>query len=432
MESENREYAFWACEYAYFALRQGRYGDANALAREAVRLASDWEVPWLILAASSDPENSITYLKTALEINASSPYARQGMRWAVHRLRTSQAFLQVNNPYAPYQKPATPLFDTAEKISDERQIIVERGKKLLNRSSNTIASFAVNLVVLLLFMLASLSVGHLVYSGNNPNMREQFPPQYTPNPLYIVDVPSTSIFLNPLPASTPLIPLTNEPQQVNTEQTNEIASMLATLEAETPAADQKRSFSQLSAYLSAQQEQILNQVCQDCAVEANCYQSNGQPCSSVEETAWLVPIPEGCEVNTNIGYVMMAFELINQLRANLNLNRLVWNDQLALAASKHSVDMACNHFFAHINPDEANFSDRISAEGYIFTALGENIFAGDDIYNSPAAMYRAWFNSQVHFQVMIHPVFTEVGIGYVYCPGSQYGGYITADFGSLE
>ncbi len=420
MDSENRKYAFFACEHAYFALRQGRYADANALAREAARLASDWEVPWLIMAASSAPENSIEYLKTALEINASSPYARQGMRWAAHRLRTSQALTNLYNPYTLYQRPPTPLFDTTQKIHNERELISRQGGKLFGKRVPAIAPIVINLVILLLFMLASLSIGHFVYPGNSadrqpvPSEKNSLEP--TSNPPYALDLPSAAFLLHPMPTTTILIPVTSEPQPPETAQLDEIAYLMESPEAESHPVSIESKPNRLYDYLSEVQVEMLNTGCNDCPL--------------TDVTSSSTYIPEGCTLSTNIGYVMTAFQLINQLRTNLGLERLIWNDQLALSAYKHSIDMACNEFFSHINLDHVDYSDRVGAEGYVFTAVGETIYAGDGMFNSPARMYRAWFNSQAHFQVMIHPALSEVGIGYVYRPDSRYGGYFTADFGA--
>ena len=143
-------------------------------------------------------------------------------------------------------------------------------------------------------------------------------------------------------------------------------------------------------------------------------------------------IPESCEISTNVAYEYKLFELINEERVKRNREPLTWNDDLANAARKHSIDMACNDFFSHVNLDQVSFDERIAAEGYQYYAAGENIYAGDEVFNSPYRAFRAWFYSTDHFVVMTHPAMTEVGIGYVYRNGSRYGGYFTADFASPE
>lgn len=76
-----------AIENAHKALRQGQRAKARHWAQIAVKLAPEWEEPWLLMAAVSSPEASLNYLKQALQINPQSQRARQGMHWAIQRLR---------------------------------------------------------------------------------------------------------------------------------------------------------------------------------------------------------------------------------------------------------------------------------------------------------------------------------------------------------
>lgn len=69
------------------ALRQGDRLTARRLAAELTRLQPDLEEGWLILAGLSEPRASIQYLNRALQINPTSQRARQGMHWAIERLR---------------------------------------------------------------------------------------------------------------------------------------------------------------------------------------------------------------------------------------------------------------------------------------------------------------------------------------------------------
>ncbi len=69
------------------ALRQGDRMTARRLAAELTRLQPHREEGWLILAGLSEPRASIQYLNRALQINPASQRARQGMHWAVERLR---------------------------------------------------------------------------------------------------------------------------------------------------------------------------------------------------------------------------------------------------------------------------------------------------------------------------------------------------------
>jgi lipoprotein-anchoring transpeptidase ErfK/SrfK len=68
---------------------QGDRRAARQLAEQAVSLAPEQEEPWLMLAAIASPQGSLVYLKRALEINPNSQRAREGMKWALRRVRAS-------------------------------------------------------------------------------------------------------------------------------------------------------------------------------------------------------------------------------------------------------------------------------------------------------------------------------------------------------
>jgi ATP-binding cassette subfamily B multidrug efflux pump len=76
-------------QLAYQALQMGKKAEALQIAQETVRQYPDYEASYLILAALATPRESIAYLKKALEINPSSKLAREGMSWAVNKLRNS-------------------------------------------------------------------------------------------------------------------------------------------------------------------------------------------------------------------------------------------------------------------------------------------------------------------------------------------------------
>jgi peptide/nickel transport system permease protein len=80
-----------AIKQAHQALRAGDREAAYRLAEQAKQLDPNLEDPWLILAAFSSPEQSVEFLKRALQINPNSLRAREGMHWAIQRLRIQQS-----------------------------------------------------------------------------------------------------------------------------------------------------------------------------------------------------------------------------------------------------------------------------------------------------------------------------------------------------
>ena len=119
-------------------------------------------------------------------------------------------------------------------------------------------------------------------------------------------------------------------------------------------------------------------------------------------------------------------ELINAERAKGGVGQLTMVPRLVAAARSHSTDMAINDFFSHTGTSDTTFGQRISAQGYIFSAAGETLFAGGD----PATCIQMWLDSPSHRETMLSPLFTQVGIGVFWYTESTYAVYVTADFGS--
>jgi uncharacterized protein YkwD len=104
---------------------------------------------------------------------------------------------------------------------------------------------------------------------------------------------------------------------------------------------------------------------------------------------------------------------------------LAWDCRLQQAALSHSADMAGNNFFDHSGSDGLTAGDRISAQGYVWSVWGENIAAGHDNF---FATLNAWLDSPGHCANIMDPNFTDVGVGDVSDPGSDFGIYWTQVF----
>ena len=132
-----------------------------------------------------------------------------------------------------------------------------------------------------------------------------------------------------------------------------------------------------------------------------------------------------CDPSGNGSFESALIVLINQERQGRGLGQLSAQGQLATAARNHSADMACNSFFSHTGSDGALPWDRVSALGYSYSAIAENIFAGSS--NAQTA-FDAWMNSPGHRDNMLNPTYSEIGVGYRYWADSPYGAYTTAVF----
>jgi uncharacterized protein YkwD len=97
-----------------------------------------------------------------------------------------------------------------------------------------------------------------------------------------------------------------------------------------------------------------------------------------------------------------------------------WNDALAEAAAAHSLDMATLNYFSHTSADGRSLADRVDVAGYAWSALGENIAAGQVGID---AVVDGWMRSDGHCANLMDPAFEAIGLACV--PGSSSSAYRT-------
>lgn len=104
---------------------------------------------------------------------------------------------------------------------------------------------------------------------------------------------------------------------------------------------------------------------------------------------------------------------------------LSWNTLLGNSAQAHASDMAAKNYFEHTSPDGRTFDQRISAAGYQWRGVAENIAAGQ---KTPAEVVTGWLGSPGHCKNIFNPALKELGVGYF--EGGTYGWYWVQDFGT--
>jgi uncharacterized protein YkwD len=102
--------------------------------------------------------------------------------------------------------------------------------------------------------------------------------------------------------------------------------------------------------------------------------------------------------------------IVNAERARAGCKALTVDSRLAAAARKHSADMAARDYFSHTTPNGVTFSQRIDAEGYRWSLVGENIAAGQ---RDATEVMRDWMNSPGHRANILNCQFRNIGIGVV-------------------
>ena len=81
-----------ALNNARISFKKGNHSNTRYWAQFAIKINPNTEEPWLWLAAVSSPHASVAYLQKALSINPQSQRARQGMHWAIKRVRQESSY----------------------------------------------------------------------------------------------------------------------------------------------------------------------------------------------------------------------------------------------------------------------------------------------------------------------------------------------------
>jgi uncharacterized protein YkwD len=100
--------------------------------------------------------------------------------------------------------------------------------------------------------------------------------------------------------------------------------------------------------------------------------------------------------------------LVNAHRRSVRCPELVWMQTVANAAQGHSEDMARRGYFDHRSPEGRGPTDRLTAAGVAYRAMGENIAqhpgTARDVLNG-------WLGSPGHRQNLERCTYSHHGIG---------------------
>jgi hypothetical protein len=128
------------------------------------------------------------------------------------------------------------------------------------------------------------------------------------------------------------------------------------------------------------------------------------------------------------------------------------NAQLTAAARRHTGDMLTNSFQGHVGSDGSTFVQRVTAAGYTYSSLGENVYSSaDSVFHGHAGFDVDWgpgvggMQTPPGHRITIHdPTFREVGVGVLFgnntpAAGSQIPGagevgpqLVTQEFGTTR
>ncbi|MCL1127371.1 CAP domain-containing protein [Shewanella surugensis] len=89
------------------------------------------------------------------------------------------------------------------------------------------------------------------------------------------------------------------------------------------------------------------------------------------------------------------------------VEELTWNALLTAAAQAHSNNMANYDFFSHTGLDESTVATRVTAQGYTWSYVAENIAGGQTTAQS---VVDAWMVSDGHCKNIMSENVTEMGL----------------------
>ncbi len=142
-------------------------------------------------------------------------------------------------------------------------------------------------------------------------------------------------------------------------------------------------------------------------------------------------IAETTKTDKNSGVVFIlerqVFEMVNQKRAEQNLEPLVWSDEVAKIARIHSQNMANYKFFSHAGLDGTMVSDRADQFGIgKWRAIGENIAYNQGFKNPLKCAVEGWMHSPAHKENLLSTRWKDSAIGIAVTEDGTY--YFTQVF----
>jgi uncharacterized protein YkwD len=152
-------------------------------------------------------------------------------------------------------------------------------------------------------------------------------------------------------------------------------------------------------------------------------------------SVWTAAAAQGLDIS---GFQDRVFSLLNDQRAANGLDPLQRVETLDSVAQSYSQAMMLATaggpvYLSHTGPDGSSLARRVSAGGYAWNTLGEDLGAGQ---KTPEQVVAEWMGSPEHRDNILNPDFSDVGIGLAVGPGTWSGGRLdpqviwwTVDFG---
>lgn len=132
----------------------------------------------------------------------------------------------------------------------------------------------------------------------------------------------------------------------------------------------------------------------------------------------IIKIPES--VRTVSDYEQEVIDLVNEIRVQRGLKKLILDEELSMVARKKSEDMKQNNYFDHQSPTYGSPFDMMRKFGISYRSAAENIAKGQ---KTPQAVVNAWMSSAGHRKNILGESYTHIGVGHI-----ESGNYWTQMF----
>lgn len=99
--------------------------------------------------------------------------------------------------------------------------------------------------------------------------------------------------------------------------------------------------------------------------------------------------------------------MLNSVRSVNGAGTVTYDARLGAAAQGHANDMLANTFFSHTGSNGSTVGQRVTAQGYNWITVGENIARGQQ---SEAEVLAAWVNSPGHQANNVNPNFEDFAL----------------------
>jgi uncharacterized protein YkwD/uncharacterized membrane protein required for colicin V production len=106
---------------------------------------------------------------------------------------------------------------------------------------------------------------------------------------------------------------------------------------------------------------------------------------------------------------MELINLVNRARTESGLNPLAIDPELTTVSRQHSEEMFRLGYFAHSSPLTGDAGNRLNAAGVTYLAAGENLAYAPSV----ATAHTRLMNSPDHYDNIMNPNFTRIGVGVI-------------------